>query len=231
MKYSNIVLNEPHASVEGLYDNRLAPWNIDESFINDVILEWTDWHTDYLFHTSCDKRVSTVRFPYSRFVIDAERLWDDPLEKIGQGIIYRKFGGYVRHVDKEAEERLLNLWKWHQSRLGRRLTEGALLLDCHSFPAHVGDVDICIGYNENWSNPGKSIIDYAVNLFEDNGYSVGVNYPYSNSETPECSFLYHSMMLEVNKRVYMEKGSLRLSTKNHGKKPINEVIAMFIAGI
>lgn len=231
MKYSNIVINEPHASVEGLYDEKLAPWNIDKQFINDIILEWTDWHTDYLFHTTYDKRVNTVRFPYSRFIVDAERLWNDPLEDIGQGIIYRNFNGYVRHVDKEAEYRLLNLWKLHQDRLRNRLTEGALLLDAHSFPENMGDVDICIGYNEDWSKPKKETIDYAVNLFEDNGYSVGINYPYSNSETPECPFTYHSMMVEVNKKVYMESGSIRLNTHYYGKKPVNEVISQLIAGI
>ena len=50
MQYERIVLNEPHASVEGLYDERLSFWNIDDRFINDIVLKWTDWHTDYLFH-------------------------------------------------------------------------------------------------------------------------------------------------------------------------------------
>ena len=33
MQYKRIVLNEPHASVEGLYDERLSGWQIDERFI------------------------------------------------------------------------------------------------------------------------------------------------------------------------------------------------------
>lgn len=36
-----------------------------------------------------------------------------------------------------------------------------------------GDVDVCIGSNEDWSKPGKELLEYTVNLFEDNGYSVG----------------------------------------------------------
>jgi len=112
--------------------------------------------------------------------------------------------------------------------LRNKLSKGALLLDCHSFPSYMGDVDICIGYNDDWSKPASQTIEYAVNLFEENGFSVGLNYPYSNSETPECPFTYHSMMLEVNKRVYMEEGSLRLSTKLYGKKAINEVFAQLI---
>ena len=117
MQYERIVLNEPHASVEGLYDERLSFWNIDDRFINDIVLKWTDWHTDYLFHGFRDENVRTVRFPYSRFIVDAERLWNDPLEQSGQGIVYKCFGGYTRLVPEEAEAQLLDLWHWHQQRL------------------------------------------------------------------------------------------------------------------
>ena len=163
-------------------------------------------------------------------MVDAERLWNDPLEEIGQGIVYRKFEGYVRHVAKDVETRLLGLWKWHQQRLRRHLSEGVLLLNCHSSP-RTCDVDICIGYNEDWSKPCKATIEYAVNLFEDNGYSVGINYLYSNSKTPECPFRYQSMMLEVNKRTYLESGNIKIRNSYSGKWPVNEVIAQFIGGI
>ena len=88
-----------------------------------------------------------------------------------------------------------------------------MLLDCHSFPSEMSDVDICVGYNEDWSKPHKETIELAVSLFEDTGYKVGINEPYSNSETPEYPFAYQSMMLEVNKKAYMEgmiKGCLRM---------------------
>lgn len=85
-----------------------------------------------------------------------------------------------------------------------------MLFDCHSFSGEAGEVDICIGYNEDWSKPDMSTLELVVNLFEENGYTVGINNPYSNSETPNCPFVYQSMMLEVNKRVYMEEESLRL---------------------
>ena len=76
MQYKRIVLNEPHASIEGLYDNQLSFWNIDDRFINDIVLKWTDWHTDYLFHGVDDNSIRTVRFPYSRFIVDfGTTLW------------------------------------------------------------------------------------------------------------------------------------------------------------
>lgn len=46
--YNRIVLNEPHASVEGLYHKELRFWNIDARFLNDAVINWTDWHTDFL---------------------------------------------------------------------------------------------------------------------------------------------------------------------------------------
>lgn len=228
MQYQRIVLNEPHASIEGLYDNHLSFWEIDEHFI-DLVLKWTDWHTDYLFHECRNASVRTVRFPFSRFIVDAERLWHDPLEKVGQGILYRQFEGYSRLIPSDSEESLLRLWHAHQERLRVNLCEGALLLDCHSFPSESSDVDICIGFNEDWSKPDKDTIEFAVNLFEENGYKVGLNQPYSNSETPDCPFLYQSMMLEVNKKVYLDEESLRIKYHQSHKKNIRELMSFLIS--
>ena len=229
MQYKRIVLNEPHASIEGLYDNQLSFWNIDERFINDIVLKWTDWHTDFLFHGYRSEKVRTVRFPYSRFIVDAERLWDDPLELHGQGIVYKQFDGYTRKVPEENEAMLLGLWHWHQQQLRENLSADALLLDCHSFPSEMSDVDICIGYNEDWSKPHKETIELAVNLFEDYGYKVGINEPYSNSETPDCPFPYQSMMLEVNKRAYMEDGSLHLRQNTKYKCDVRAVFQTLLS--
>jgi N-formylglutamate amidohydrolase len=229
MQYKRIVLNEPHASIEGLYDNQLSFWNIDERFINDIVLKWTDWHTDFLFHGYRSEKIRTVRFPYSRFIVDAERLWDDPLEQHGQGIVYKQFDGYTRAVPEENEAQLLGLWHWHQQRLRENLCEGALLLDCHSFPSEMSDVDICIGFNEDWSTPHKDTLELAVNLFEDNGYKVGINEPYSNSETPDCPFSYQSMMLEVNKRAYMEDSSLHLTYNTKYKCNVRAVFQTLLS--
>lgn len=231
MKYKRIVLNEPHASLEGLYTKQLSFWRIDESFINDIVFKWTDWHTDFLFHGYENGMLKTVRFPYSRFIVDAERLWKDPLEKIGQGIIYKHFNGYFRSVPKEREVFLLNLWLWHQSQLRSNLSPDALLLDCHSFPSEMSEADICIGYNEDWSKPQKETLEFAINLFEENHYKVAVNEPFSNSETPECPFCYESMMLEINKKAYMDENTLQLKSDSKYKKIIRDVIRIFLKEI
>lgn len=231
MPYNRIVINEPHASMEGLYDGRLSGWDIDNRFINNAVLRLTDWHTDYLFHGFQHPNILTMRFPYSRFIVDAERLWNDPMECIGQGIIYQHFEGYQRKVSPNNKARLLRLWKNHQQKLKSNLCKDALLLDCHSFPEDQGDVDICIGFNDDWSKPDKQLLDFAVNLFVDCGYTVGINYPYSNKEAPECSFSYQSMMLEVNKRVYLERQSLYLKTQCDKKKDVREVITILLKSL
>ena len=44
----------------------------------------------------------------------------------------------------------------------------------------------------------------------DKGYQVGINAPYSNSMAPNCGFVYHSIMLEVNKKTYLQSNSTLL---------------------
>jgi hypothetical protein len=93
----------------------------------------------------------------------------------------------------------------------------------------MSDVDICIGFNEDWSKPHKDTLELAVNLFEDNGYKVGINEPYSNSETPDCPFSYQSMMLEVNKRAYMEDSSLHLRQNTKFKCHVRAVFQTLLS--
>ena len=50
---------------------------------------------------------------------------------------------------------------------------------------------------------------------------------------PDWNNIYHQYISydSINKKVYMESGSIRLNTHHHGKKPVNEVISQLIAGI
>ncbi|MDO5316248.1 MAG: hypothetical protein Q4F82_09095 [bacterium] len=100
-----------------------------------------------------------------------------------------------------------------------------------AFRDDMGNVDVCVGFNDDWSRPDKALLDYAVNLFEDNGYSVGINYPYSNSEAPQCAFGYQSMMLEVNKRVYLEGRSPYLKTHYDKKRSVREVLGLLMESV
>ena len=109
----------------------------------------------------------------------------------------------------------------HIDILRSKITENTLLIDCHSFPSEIADVDICIGFNEDWSKPPISLIDFIQNYFKENGYSIGINYPFSNSISPKTHFTYHSFMIELNKRIYLNENNL---TCNENANKIKELI-------
>lgn len=94
-------------------------------------------------------------------------------------------------------------WK-HINRLKELLTSESLLIDCHSFPEDLApDVDICIGFNEDWSKPDDEMLELVVSHFSSH-YNVEINNPYSNSLTPDCGFHYKSLMIELNKKIYAQ---------------------------
>lgn len=212
MKKRNIVLNIPHASINGVFDPQYGGWPCNQYFVNNCLNKLTDWYTDFLFSTlSEQKGVSTVVFPYSRFVCDAERLENDPLEKEGQGIIYTEYGFHKRNsMNKKQIKNTMRLWKKHQKLLKKEIkNQNTVLIDCHSFPSEMSDCDICIGYNDDWSYNEK-IVNGIVDIFKSMGYSVEINKPYSNSITPKKTFHYTSVLIEVNKHVYMNEKTLKL---------------------
>jgi N-formylglutamate amidohydrolase len=95
------------------------------------------------------------------------------------------------------------------------MSEGLLLIDCHSFSSipnllnsNPPDIDICIGYNDDETCPDKVTIGNIVQYFKACGYKVGINEPFSNSKTFNVPVAYHSVMIEVNKRLYMNEQTL-----------------------
>lgn len=205
-KYKSIVLNVPHSSIEGLCESN---WKLEPEFFSKV-KKWTDWYTDYLFVCN-HPNIKMVRSGLSRFVIDTERLLDDPLEESGQGIIYTSFENHHRTLHNSEESLLMHYYNSHIQQLRNVLTPQSLLVDCHSFPSSLSDkIDVCIGYNNDWSKPDDETIQLFVTTFESCGFRVGINDPYSNSISPECNFFYSSVMVEFNKGVYMNEETLDL---------------------
>lgn len=93
-----------------------------------------------------------------------------------------------------------------------------LLLDCHSFSerdnllcpeAHkYKDIDICIGYNLDRTQPDDNTLHFVADFFRQKGYNVEYNVPFSNSKTVDTDTPYHSLMIEVNKHCYMNEDTL-----------------------
>ena len=182
--FDRIVLNIPHSSPTFPFGKHL--W---EDGIDAEILRWTDWYTDWLFQ-STDTRIIPVSYPFSRFFCDVERLENDPLESIGQGVVYRRFNGLRHLVSAEDESWAIRSYYEHQERL-RSFINGdhTLLLDCHSFPPDLS----------------LEMINIVQDTFKSAGYSVGINCPYSNSITPSSPYAYKSMMIELNKSTYLNE--------------------------
>ena len=216
-----IVLNIPHSSIEFPSQEDLMTWPQE---IRIYIDRWTDWFTDIIFD-SIDPRVVPVVFPYSRFYCDVERLIDDPLESTGQGIFYECFDGIPR---RWRTENRINAMKWyhrHIDILSEAITDpNTLLIDCHSFPKDLSDIEICIGLNNDWSRPSQEFVDYVVAYFRQEGYYTEINVPYSNSISPPKEFKYTSLMIEVNKGVYLNaKNKLDPPKEKRLKHTINNL--------
>jgi N-formylglutamate amidohydrolase len=204
--YDNIVLNIPHASVGGL---GVAKWNNKVALMKEV-RKWTDWFTDVIFVPDNRPGIKSVVADYSRFVVDVERLLDDPMNEIGQGIIYTKFNGLQRTISDEEHMGMMAYYYSYIKQLKSMLNEHSLLIDCHSFPSGLSDVDVCIGVSDDWSCPSEFLIELVMESFRQAGYKVALNTPFSNTIAPPMNFRYDSIMIELNKRIYLNEDSLEL---------------------
>ena len=98
------MLHIPHSSP--VFPMGCGSWS---QGIEEHIVRWTDWYTDWLFcQAACDDdRIIPVQFPFSRLLCDVERLEKDPLESIGQGIIYSDYEECHRSLNDYERRNLL----------------------------------------------------------------------------------------------------------------------------
>jgi N-formylglutamate amidohydrolase len=207
MTFSKIILSIPHAATDFPNDAALGKWS-DAQKLRAEMTVWTDFLTDKIFSPSgsSQQRIATVVFPYSRYYCDVERLPDDPLEAIGQGIIYEKLrdDSAVRTLTDAEKSAILREWKNYQKLLASELVPDALLIDCHSFPEFIApDIDICIGFNTDASRPSDAVLQTIRQHFEQFGHKVAFNTPFANAITPQSDTTYKSLMIELNKKLYL----------------------------
>lgn len=204
-KYNNLVIAIPHAR----HDFDASKWD-NPALVQQDADRWTDHHTDKIFKPVVDNAVAIVG-GYSRFECDLERLLDDPLESIGQGIAYtRSHSGATRFVDEQTRNECVESWHNYRNAIEAHLGSHSLIVDAHSFPSDLSDVDVCIGFNEDATKPTQEVLEAVFNHFADLGYKVAFNDPYGNAIAPKSDKAYHSLMIEFNKRIYMNEKSLDL---------------------
>ena len=217
-RYNSVLLHVPHSSTSFPVESKVSFNNLDDE---ERLL--IDYYTDDLFiPDQTGEKIDSVVFPYCRLFCDVERLVNDPLEKDGLGI------SYSRWVDEDRYSKTLRSFSSMSSAFKLYLdfhTEASLklieargnilLIDCHSFSSvpnllnsNPPDIDICIGYNDDETRPNKVVIGNIVQYFKSLGYKVGINTPFSNSKTFSVPSKYHSVMIEINKRLYMDERTL-----------------------
>ena len=220
--YRKLFLHIPHSSISFPVD---SPHTFDDLDCEERLL--VDYYTDELFlPNQTSENIDSLVFQFCRLYCDVERLVNDPLEKEGLGIRYirevpaeRKHYFTLRSFSTNIEA--FNYYVDFHAKVSKKLFElgeETLLVDCHSFSnipnllcANPPDIDICIGYNDDETHPIEVAIGNIVQYFKSHGYKVGINKPFSNSKTFNVPMKYHSVMIEVNKRLYMNEQTLEKS--------------------
>lgn len=149
------------------------------------------------------------------------------MSQFGMGVLYEKTdnGDVMRQVTPDLRARILNefyhlhhraLTEAVQAQLDR--TGTAMIVDCHSFP----DVPFNRSLNTRRPRPDfnigtdphhtpKELIHILESFFREKGYSVGIDWPYSGTITPMAFYQknrsVHSVMLEVNRKLYLNPES------------------------
>ena len=191
----------------------------------------TDSYTNDLFEHDDE----TIIFPYSRFVCDVERFIDDPMDEIGQGIIYRKdyYGFDIKR--NISDEKTLEIYNFHHDHFNKKvnfqlgLYPKVVIVDCHSYWPWAfsvnNDIDICIGTDPyHTPNELKNIVyDY----FKTNGYNVAINNPFNGSIVPDVHYKnnedVYSIMIEVNKNLYYHNTDSYNRTKSVIKGVLEQI--------
>lgn len=219
--YQGILLHIPHSSISFPKGSRYSFLDLDGE---EKLL--IDYYTDELFVPYEQKwNIGSVVFPYCRLYCDVERLVRDPLEYSGLGISYHRLvDSYYLPFDERSFGTLRGVFHYYadfHAEVSKKIVDMTimnriLLIDCHSFSALPNllnptppDIDICIGFNDDETRPEEKVIENIVRFFESFGYKVGINEPFSNSKTFPVPILYHSVMIEINKRLYMNEETLK----------------------
>lgn len=228
-----LVLHIPHSSTEIPLLNGYVS---NQDIIQDEIIKLTDWYTDDLFDSEVNYKI-VARF--SRIFCDVERFADDELEvmsKFGMGVLYEKLDSdeLLRKVTPELREKILNdyYWKHHENLTTKvekelKINGECLIVDCHSFPStpllkainqNLNTPDFNIG-TDSYHTP-KKYIDASITYFENLGYTLGVDWPYSGSIVPMKYYQKEkkvsSIMLEVNRKLYLNEPTIEKS-KDYNK--------------
>ena len=235
-----IIINVPHASTN-IPRSELKYFTAKD--LRHEIEVMTDHYCDDLFDVGCEM----INSPVSRLVCDMERFRDDASEvmaAVGMGAVYTKCsdGTKLRRISNAHREELLKRYydPYHERfevAVESRLKEygKCLIIDGHSFyeeplPYEMDQdpsrPDICIGTDE-YHTP-KVLCEMIHRFFAEKGYSVSINRPFSGCIVPLKYYKQErrvkSVMVEINRRLYLERGADKSDRYERIKAVIAELV-------
>ena len=222
----NIILHIPHASLY-LPTDFWRDITVDKEIIERELRFIADYKVDELVKNIDSHKIIAK---YSRLYCDVERFRsdeDEPMAKLSMGAIYTHLsdGTQYRKIGSSRREEILgksyDLHHKQLNTLSREIVDqcgSCVIIDIHSYSDELvrrlfgwteNLPDICLGYDEKWFS--KDNASRLKTYIEKMGYSCELNYPYSGALVP-MEFYYdenpkiHSVMLEINRRVYLNGG-------------------------
>lgn len=229
LSMSELILHIPHATTPiPFLDGFVANRGVIQSQINLL----TDWYADRIFSSS---GATSLVVPFSRVFCDVERLndEDEPLAKIGRGFYYTKTdeGAPLRKESAEIKKRIYrDYYLPHHIALSKLVDEKLVgvgrctIIDCHTFTdfplktdldQQFFRADICLGTN-SFHTPDWLLKKFT-HGFENAGYSISFNRPYSGTIVPlkfaGTEKQVNSIMVEVNRRLYLDSENQPIDEK------------------
>ena len=188
---------------------------------NDQFNKENQFMCDYLIDKFVpDNFNNIIKFNYSRMYCDVERYIDNSKEqmsKYGMGVIYTKDSNGNKFIKRNKQDKQIIIKEYlnHHNKLDNLVEEKlnkynkCFIIDLHSFSDEFvykifkkeNNPDICIGINTN--NYDETLLQITINHFKKYGYSVKINYPYSGSIISNKYPIVKSIMIEINKRIYL----------------------------
>lgn len=226
---ANLLIHIPHASLH-LPQDFWRDVTVDRKVIEKNLHFMADYKVDELARDiDCHK----VTAKYSRLYCDIERFRDDsdePMAKLGMGVVYTHLPGGVQYrqlTPERREEIIKQAYEPHHVQLNKLSQKivaqygSCMMIDLHSYSDDLvrklfgyteNLPDICLGYDDEWfsENDALKLKTYIEKL----GYSCALNYPYAGALVPMDFYRnkmpgLRSVMLEVNRRVYLDGGTVR----------------------
>jgi len=199
----------------------------------------------YLDLLVSDLKMKTIIFPYSRLFCDVERFVDDNKEemaRLGMGVVYTNTVDGKKLIESSSEYKnfiIENFYIKHHNEFQNEVEKiiskykECYIIDLHSFSDALvvkllnskDNPDVCIGVDEDFKD--EKFIKLTVTFFEKAGLKVKINYPYRGSIVPN-KFYYakdtrvKSIMIEINKRLYLDANGLKNENFNKLKTVISE---------